>query len=234
MMLSERKTLMKHVFWGMLLCFFLIASCGQKPDAEAERRERPARMDTYTLVAMGDSLTEGLGVLPDASYPARLEVALRERGWPVTVINAGVSGETSAGALSRADWIIHRLKPDLVILVTGANDGLRRLPVDAMEVNIRALLNRFEEAGVPVILGGMRMFFNLGPAYVREFEAVYPRLAKEKKVDLIPFFLEGVAASPSMNQPDGIHPNAEGYGEIVRRILPYVEKALTRHARSTP
>lgn len=217
---------MKRSFVCLCLCFLLFFSCERKP--EAEIREQASSAGRFILVAMGDSLTEGLGVLPEASYPARLEAVLQERGWPVTVINAGVSGETSAGALSRADWIVQRLKPDLVLLVTGANDGLRRLDVPAMEENIRNLLNRFEEAGIPVILGGMRMFFNLGPAYVREFEAVYPRLAQEKKVDLIPFFLDGVAAVPSMNRSDGIHPNAAGYEEIVRRILPHVEKSLQK------
>lgn len=211
----------------LVLCFLMIAACDRSGSGVEARR--PASPDgAFTIVAVGDSLTEGLGVAPEAAYPARLETVLRERGWPVKVINAGVSGETSAGALSRADWIIGRLKPDLVILVTGANDGLRRLDVAAMEDNIASLLDRFRDAGIPVILGGMRMFFNLGPLYIRDFEAVYPRLAKEKKADLIPFFLDGVAAVPAMNQSDGIHPNAAGYEEIVRRVLPQVEKRLER------
>ncbi|TWI70279.1 acyl-CoA thioesterase-1 [Desulfobotulus alkaliphilus] len=217
---------MKKVLCSLVCGVLLIAGCDRTPEPEVAKKE-PMKM-AYTIVAMGDSLTEGLGVLPDEAYPARLEQALQERGWPVSVINAGVSGETSAGTLSRVDWIISRLKPDLLILVSGANDGLRRLPVDAMEQNLGEVLQRLDAAGIPVIMGGMRMFFNLGPDYIKEFEAVYPRLAKKWDVELIPFFLEGVAGEPAMNQSDGIHPNAKGYERITDQLLPFVERKLEK------
>ncbi|WP_179953235.1 arylesterase [Desulfobotulus mexicanus] len=218
---------MKKVFF-CLVCSVLLLNLGCDRKPEAEVAGKVAMKTEYTIVAMGDSLTEGLGVLPNEAYPARLEQILQERGWPVEVINAGVSGETSAGALSRVDWIISRLRPDLVILVSGANDGLRRIAVDDMEKNLDEVLRRMDAAGIPVILGGMQMFFNLGPAYVKEFEAVYPGLAKKWDVELIPFFLEGVAGEPSMNQSDGIHPNAKGYERITDQLLPFVERKLEK------
>lgn len=217
---------MRRLLVVLMVLVVLVASCGKPPQKGAKKSEKKGGVPELVVVAVGDSLTEGLGVLPDAAYPATLEAALQKKGWAVRVVNAGISGETSAGALSRIDWVIAQLDPDLVILATGANDGLRRLPLKDMEKNIGQTVDRLRKADVPVILAGMRMFRNFGIAYASGFERVYPRIAKEKNLPLIGFLLEGVAGVPARNRPDGIHPNAAGYQEVVRRILPVVEGVL--------
>jgi acyl-CoA thioesterase-1 len=178
-----------------------------------------------TIVAVGDSLTEGLGVREDQAYPAVLEHKLKSHGFDYRVINAGVSGETSSGTLSRIQWIL-RLKPDIVILVTGANDGLRGLDPDLTRANLEKIVRQLKAKDVVVILGGMRMVQNLGDQYTRAFARIYPAVAASEDVILIPFFLEGVAGEPELNQPDGIHPTADGYRRIVEHIFPYVEEAI--------
>lgn len=212
---------------SLLSCFFfLLIACDRNAGTEDWNAMNPGK--SFTILALGDSLTEGWGVHPEEAYPSLLEEELRRKGWPVTVINAGISGETSSGTLARVKRVIERSKPHLVILAIGANDGLSRLPVAAMEENIRKILFAFEEAGIPVLFCGMKLFFNLGPGYTRDFEEAYVRLAREKSLQFFPFFLKGVALKPSLNLPDGLHPNAAGYEEIVRRLLPEVEKALKK------
>jgi acyl-CoA thioesterase-1 len=191
---------------------------------ESAPREEPLE---GTIVCMGDSLTEGLGVQESSAYPARLEGLLRQAGFRWRVVNAGISGETSSGALSRTDWVM-TLDPDIVILETGANDGLRGIDPGLMEKNIDAIVGKFRGRGVTVVLAGMKMLLNLGPEYTREFEAVYTRVAGRHGLVFIPFFLEGVAADPALNQEDGIHPNADGYRVVAETVLPYVEKAILR------
>jgi acyl-CoA thioesterase-1 len=180
-----------------------------------------------TIVAMGDSLTEGLGVPEAKAYPAVLERNLQKAGYLVKVINAGISGETSAGALSRAEWIL-RLKPDILILETGANDGFRGVDPEAVKKNIAAIIRILQKRDVVVVLAGMKMVKNLGEDYVRAFEDVYPKLAVDFDVVFIPFFLEGVAGDPALNREDGIHPNADGYRKVADHVQPYVEKAIER------
>jgi len=184
-----------------------------------------------TIVAFGDSLTAGYGLPAEDAFPSRLEAYLRARGHDWRVINAGVSGDTSAGGLARLDWALAD-KPDLVILELGSNDGLRGLSAEAMEENLDRILARLEAAGVRVLLAGMRAPPNLGPDYAEGFEAVYPRLAEKYGVPFYPFFLDGVAAVPALNQPDGIHPNEAGVAEIVRRIGPLVERAIAAEAET--
>ncbi len=186
---------------------------------------RPALAEARTIVALGDSLTAGFGLPEESAFPAQLEAYLRARGHEWRVINAGVSGDTSAGGLARLDWALAD-KPDFVIVELGANDGLRGLPVEAMEANLDQILTRLRAAGIAALLCGMRVPPNLGADYASAFEAVFVRLAAKHGVPLYPFFLDGVAAMPSLNQPDGIHPTAEGVAEIVRRIGPVVEKAM--------
>jgi acyl-CoA thioesterase-1 len=180
-----------------------------------------------TIVCMGDSLTEGLGGQESSAYPARLEDLLRQAGLRWRVVNAGISGETSSGALSRTDWVM-TLDPDIVILETGANDGLRGIDPGLMEKNIDAIVGKFRDRDVTVVLAGMKMLQNLGPEYTREFEAVYTRVAGRHGLIFIPFFLEGVAADPPLNQEDGIHPNADGYRVVAETVLPYAERAILR------
>lgn len=183
---------------------------------------------SFTILALGDSLTEGWCVHPEESYPLLLEEGLRKKGWPVTVINAGISGEFAFETLPRVERLIKKYQPQLTILCIGANDGLCGMSISAMEENIRNMLDRFEKAEIPVLFCGMKLFFNLGAKYAQDFEDAYARLAKEKNLQFVPFFLKGVAMRPSMTFADGVHPNAKGYEEIVRNLLPEVEKALER------
>jgi len=166
-----------------------------------------------TVVFLGDSLTAGLGLGEEAAYPALVGKLLAERGRPVRIVNAGVSGDTSAGGLARLDWLLS-LQPDFLVVALGANDGLRGQPVASIEANLREIVRRGSAAGAQVVLAGMKMPPNYGPEYTRDFEAVYTRLARELDLPFLPFLLEGVAADPQLNQEDGIHPTAEGQRRI--------------------
>lgn len=209
-------------------CLFA-AACGDS-STDAPPPPAPAVEPTDwagTIVAMGDSLTAGLGVDEAQAYPARLQARLTADGYPYRVINAGVSGETSSGALSRLDWVL-TLAPNLIILETGANDGLRGIDPGLVRKNIDTMVARLQAEGVAVILAGMKMVRNLGPEYTDAFEAVYPAVAAARNVPLIPFFLEGVAGDPALNQADGIHPTADGYGVVTENIYPFIKEALDR------
>lgn len=177
------------------------------------------------LMAYGDSLTHGYGLPAGETFPEQLEQALREAGLDVTVINAGNSGETSAGGRARLDWALADA-PDAVILELGANDGLRGLDPAATYDNLDAMLTRLTAEGLPVLLAGMLAPPNLGREYGAEFDALYSRLAEKHDVPIYPFFLEGVALVPELNQADGIHPNAAGVAIIVERIAPHVIRLL--------
>ena len=177
------------------------------------------------IVAFGDSLTAGLGVPAEESYPAQLQRRLENLGYRYRVINAGVSGDTTAGGLRRVPWILTN-KPDLVILELGANDGLRGLGVDQTQHNLREIIKRLQEAGVGVVLAGMKLPPNYGQDYLARFEAIYPSLAKEYRLPLIPFFLEGVGGSLFLNQADGIHPTAKGYALVVEQVLKILSPLL--------
>lgn len=183
----------------------------------------PSISDTRPrIVAFGDSLTAGLGVQADESYPAQLQRRLDDLKYPYRVINAGLSGDTTAGGLRRVPWILKN-EPELVILELGANDGLRGLSIDQTKSNLRQIVERLREAGAAVVLAGMKLPPNYGEDYTARFEAIYPALAQEYHLPLIPFFLEGVGGASSLNQADGIHPTKEGYEIVVEQVL----KALT-------
>ncbi|MFZ7126351.1 MAG: arylesterase [Desulfobacterales bacterium] len=209
-------------------CMLLISACEDASVSSSEAPEASATGSDGVIVAMGDSLTEGLGLDENQAYPARLEERLAAEGYDYSVINAGISGETSSGALSRVDWVL-TLEPDIVILETGANDGLRGIDPSLTRTNIDTIVKRLVEEDVVVVLAGMKMFRNLGTAYVRDFEAVYPWVAERNDVILVPFFLEGVAARATLNQSDGIHPTSEGYAKVVEGIWPYVREAIQTH-----
>ncbi|NGZ10046.1 MAG: arylesterase [Nitrospira sp. LK70] len=178
----------------------------------------PASDDRPRIVAFGDSLTAGLGVEADESYPAQLQRRLDSLGYHYRVINAGVSGDTTAGGLRRVSWILNN-KPELVILELGANDGLRGLSIDHAKSNLRQIIRQLQDGGTTVVLAGMKLPPNYGHEYTARFEAMYRMLAKEYDLALIPFFLEGVGGSSSLNQADGIHPTREGYEIIVDQVL---------------
>lgn len=182
-----------------------------------------------TILALGDSLTEGLGVDSDANYPAQLEASLKELGYTnAKVINSGLSGETSTGLVNRLDWVA-QTKPDITILTIGANDAMRGLDVATIEKNIRTAVKTLQDNGSHVILGGMSIYDNLGNDYVSAFSDIYPRVAKDMNVPLIPFFLEGVGGDPELNQADAIHPTKEGYQIIVKdNILPILKPEIEK------
>jgi acyl-CoA thioesterase-1 len=177
------------------------------------------------VVALGDSLTAGLGVAADEAFPARLEARLKSEGYAYRVVNAGVSGDTTAGGLRRVDWVL-RARPEVVIVALGANDGLRGQEPRAMRANLDEIVRHLQAAGARVLLVGMRMPPNYGGDYTKEFEAVFPAVARRAKVALMPFLLDGVAGVPRLNQADGIHPTAEGQQVIADHLWPYLRPLL--------
>lgn len=179
------------------------------------------------IVAAGDSLTAGFGVREEESYPAQLGRRLQAAGLDYRVVNAGASGETSSGLLSRLEWLL-TMKPAIVIVATGANDGLRGIDPALTKANIKEIIARLKGRGVTVLLTGMRMVENLGPQYTEAFNRIYPELAQESNVLFVPFLLEGVAADPALNLVDGIHPNGKGYRAVVENLYPSLLKAIDR------
>jgi acyl-CoA thioesterase-1 len=184
-----------------------------------------ATAETIQILALGDSLTAGYGLERRDSFPVQLERALIEADTDAVVSNGGVSGDTSAGGRARLTWVLAE-KPHVAIVELGANDGLRGLDPATTFANLDAIVARLLEAGVAVLLTGMQAPPNLGRDYGRAFAALYPRLATKHGVVLYPFFLEGVATIPALNQDDAIHPNADGVAVIVKRIVPYVRKVM--------
>ncbi|MGE0629080.1 MAG: arylesterase [Hyphomicrobiaceae bacterium] len=183
------------------------------------------------IIAFGDSLTAGLGVAPSAAFPAKLQKALEAKGIAAEVANAGVSGDTTSAGLERLDWAVPD-NTDIVIVELGANDMLRGLPPSAARASLDSIIARLKAKGTRPVLVGMRSLKNWGQAYADAFEAIYPALAKKHGIPLYPFFLDGVAARPGFNQNDGIHPNAQGVDEIVRRLLPTIERVIAEVRRA--
>ncbi|HYB75052.1 MAG TPA: arylesterase [Candidatus Sulfotelmatobacter sp.] len=179
------------------------------------------------IVALGDSLTAGHGVEAHEAYPARLEALLRREGYRYRVVNAGVSGDTTAGGLRRVDWVL-RAHPEVAIVALGANDGLRGLSVAAMRSNLERIVRRLQKAGARVLLAGMRLPPNYGADYAAEFAAAFPAVARRTGASLMPFLLDGVAARPALNQADGIHPNAAGQQAVAERLWPYLKPLLRK------
>ena len=193
------------------------AAVGGTRDARATKE--------IVIVAFGDSLTAGYGLSASDAFPAQLESALRQAGRQVRVINGGVSGETTAGGRARLDWVLAD-KPDAAIVELGANDALRGIDPKEASRNLGAILSELKKRNVRVLLAGMLAPPNLGSRYTRAFDTIFPDLAAAHDVMLYPFFLDGVAAEPALNQQDGIHPNALGVAVIVDRILPYVSRLI--------
>lgn len=173
------------------------------------------------ILALGDSLTAGYNLPADASFPAQLQKALRDKGLQATVINAGVSGDTTAGGLARLDWALAD-KPSHALVALGANDMLRGLSPEEAKSNLDTIITRLKQADVKVMLVGMLAAPNLGSEYGRRFNAIFPDLAKKHDVPLYPFFLDEVANNPKLNLGDGIHPNRDGVATMVRKMLPQI------------
>ncbi len=185
------------------------------------------------IVALGDSLTAGLGLPEKDSFVPRLQAALAAKGIAAEVQNAGVSGDTVSDGLARLDWSVPD-NTDAVILELGANDMLRGIKPEVTKAALAGILQRLAQRHIAVLLCGMRAAPNLGRDYVAAFEAIYPALAAKYGVALYPFFLDGVAADRRLTQPDGMHPNAAGVGVIVERLLPYVEDLVAKVRRDRP
>ena len=201
-----------------LVAALVVAAPGRGAPAPPAAAER-------VVVALGDSLTAGLGVAPDEAWPALVELRIRREGLPFRMVNAGVSGDTSAGGLRRVEWTL-KSRPEVVVVALGANDGLRGQPVDALRDNLVGIVERLRTAGARVLLAGMRLPPNYGAAYTRAFAGVYGEVARRTGVPLMPFLLEGVAGNPALNQADGIHPNAEGHRVIAERVWVHLAPLL--------
>jgi len=184
---------------------------------------------TVRIALLGDSLSSGYGLLRPEGLPARLQDALLAAGFDVEVLDAGVAGDTTAGGLSRVDWVLSEA-PDIVVVALGANDGLRGIDPEASYANLDAILNRIKEKGAIPYLAGMKAPRNLGDAYVAAFDGMYARLAEAHRIGLYPFLLEGVALVPDLNQADGIHPNAKGVDVMVQGLAPALEPLIRRAA----
>ena len=200
---------------------------GTDVTARPGRSTASVSAERLRIVAFGNSLTAGLGVAQEESYPAQLQRKLEAAGYAYRVVNVGVSGETTAGGLRRVGWALNS-KPSIVILELGGNDGLRGLGLPETKANLEQIIQQFQAASVTVLLAGMKLPPNYGKDYTTGFEALYRSLAQQYHLTLIPFFLEGVAGSASLNQADGIHPTEEGYRLIVEQVFTILEPLLTR------
>jgi acyl-CoA thioesterase-1 len=218
------KNLKCHIVLISLL-FLFVHGCGEESPPPVEQKSPDYE---GIIVAVGDSLTEGLGVAEESAYPALLEKKLAAQGYRYQVINAGISGETSSGTLSRITWVLN-LKPDIVILIIGGNDGLRGIDPALIKENITRIIKVLKENDIIVLLGGMQIVQNLGRDYATDFGGIYPDVARGEAVIFMPFFLSDVAGVPALNQADGIHPNAEGYRVIVDNTTPYLIEAIKAH-----
>jgi acyl-CoA thioesterase I len=217
--------------WRGLLVALALAGCGTDGRAPELDDAPPSRAtgERGRIVFLGTSLTAGLGLDPDQAFPALIQRKLDAEGLRFEAVNAGVSGETSAGARRRIDWLL-RQPVAVMVIETGANDGLRGLEVDSLRSNIQAIIDdaRRQSPKPAIVLVGMRAPPNLGSNYSRRFEKVFPELAKENDLPLVPFLLEGVAGRPSLNQSDMIHPTAEGQRRMADTIWEVLEPLLKR------
>jgi acyl-CoA thioesterase-1 len=218
----------RYAFFAMVLT---LMACNREPNRSVAEPAQPVRPPTVpdsrpVILAFGDSLTAGHGVDLASSYPSQLQKELDREGYNYHVVNAGISGDTSSGGLSRIDSALS-VHPKIVILELGANDGLRGLPIRETKRNLQQMILKSQRAGAAVVVAGMTLPLNYGPDYIHDFEAMFPDLAKQYKTALIPFFLENVAARMDLNQEDGIHPTAKGYIIVTQTVLKYIQPLLS-------
>ena len=199
--------------WAVALCLWLVTGLGAA--------------ETKAIVFFGDSLTAGYGLDPDDAFPALIQKKIDEAGQPWRVVNAGLSGETTAGGLRRLDWIL-RQQVDIFVLELGGNDGLRGIPLETSRANLQAMIERIRARypHVAIVLAGMQLPPNMGPEYTRQFAAMYPELAQANHIALIPFLLDGVGGISSLNQADGIHPTAEGHKIVAATVWRVLQPLL--------
>ena len=207
---------------ALALCFFSAATFGQAAEPAATPRAK-------TVVFLGDSLTAGFGVQPNEAFPALIGEKVRAAGLPFEIQNAGLSGDTSAGALRRTDWLLQR-PIDVFVIELGGNDGLRGLPVKALKANLQAIIDKAKSknSSVKIVIAGMQIPPNLGADYAADFQRVYADLAQENNAVLIPFLLEGVGGNRDLNQPDLIHPTAAGHRVIAELVWRALEPVLRK------
>jgi acyl-CoA thioesterase-1 len=206
-----------------------LTSCSTSTDKKesVERKQGVDAAPKKTILFFGNSLTAGYGIDPEESFAGRIQTRLDSLKKEYRVINGGLSGETTAGGLSRLDWFLEE-EPYLFVLELGGNDGLRGIALTETKKNLLAIVDkvRAKYPNTKIILAGMQIPPNMGQEYTEEFKAIYPAVAKEKNIELIPFLLEGVAGDPDLNLPDGIHPTAEGHRLVMETLWPYISKAL--------
>ena len=216
-------------FYFVFLLAAWLTSCSastEKKQAE-EGNQVVATTANKTILFFGNSLTAGYGIDPEESFAGRIQTRLDSLKKEFRVINGGLSGETTAGGLSRLDWFLEE-EPYLFVLELGGNDGLRGIALTETKKNLLAIVDKVQAKypNTKIILAGMQIPPNMGQEYTEEFKAIYPAVAKEKNIELIPFLLEGVASNPDLNLPDGIHPTAEGHRLVMETLWPYISKAL--------
>lgn len=216
---------LRRMLLRLLAAWTLASSIALWTDVSFAAETRPGSAHPR-VVCLGDSLTEGFSLPPGQAWPDVVQGMLRKEGWPdLEIINAGVSGSTSASAVSRLKWQL-RLEPDVLVLALGANDGLRGIAPEETRKNLAAAIDLARENGIVVLLAGMKMPPNYGGEYTRQFSATFSSLAEEKNVALIPFLLEGVAGDPALNLPDGVHPNAKGYEVVAHTVAQHLRPVL--------
>lgn len=213
---------------SIVLLFFglVVSSCLSPGSADSPQHTRNGGQGK-AVVFFGDSLTAGYGLDPAQAFPALIQEKIKERGWKFQVVNAGVSGETTAGGLRRVEWILQR-PIDVFVLELGANDGLRGQPVDQAKENLQAIIDKVRDKypSARIVLAGMRIPANLGRAYVAQFRDIFPELAKKNRIPLVPFLLEGVGGVSSLNLPDGIHPSPAGQKIVAENVWQVLEPVL--------
>lgn len=219
------------IFFSLIL---FVSACGvstaEKQPVNRTDKKPPANVVSGKpkIIAFGDSLTAGFGLAEKESYPFLLQEKLKADGFDYEVINAGVAGETSLGGLERVDWVLEQENAQILILELGANDLLRGLPVAKMKQNLATIIKKAQSKNIKVLLCGMLAPQTMGAQYQREFVNAFPDLAKEYKVEFMPFILEGVALNKNLNQPDGIHPNAEGEKIMTENVYKYLKPMLAK------
>ena len=222
--MANPRTVGRALQW---LLFGIVISFLLPSNSRAEERK--------TMIFIGDSITAGFGLDPDEAYPALIQTKIDTAHLPWRVVNAGISGDTTAGGLRRLDWIL-RQQVNLVVIELGANDGLRGIAPAVTQANLKTMIERLRkrEPDIAIVLAGMQVPTNLGPDHTRQFAAIYPTLAKECHVSLIPFLLEGVGGHPELNQADSIHPTAEGHTKLAETVWSTVEPLLKAPAKAQP
>jgi acyl-CoA thioesterase I len=227
---------MKNLRFLSFLLIFVILSCGEDPKKEEEPKAEEAAeaengseasKDSGTILFFGDSLTAAMGLDPSEGYPAEIQEKIDSLGLNYEVVNAGLSGETTAAGKNRLDWVLNQ-DVDVFVLALGANDGLRGIPVEETRRNLQAIIDKVREKNpqVEIILAGMQIPPNMGPEYTADFRELFPEIAEKNDIHLIPFLLEGVAGVPELNQQDGIHPTAEGYDIVAQNVWEVMEPVV--------